>query len=85
MVLYFQLSFTRHLQKRESLKNKESSNEIKSLPPATQTIVNSVLSSIESSGTSATTVQDLTKLASLLSNKNLSPTQLAQDLSSLLT
>lgn len=62
----------------------EISNEIKSLPTKTQAIAKSALSAIESSGTTATTLQDLTKLASLLSNKNLSPTQLAQDLSSLL-
>ena len=62
----------------------EINDEIKSLPTETQTIAKSALSAIESSGTSATTLQDLTKLASLLSNKNLSPTQLGQDLDSLL-
>ena len=59
-------------------------DEINALPTETQAIAKSALSAIESSGTSATTLQDLTKLASLLSNKNLSPTQLGQDLDSLL-
>ena len=62
----------------------EISNEIKSLPSETQGIAKTVLNSIESSGTTATTLQDLTKLASLLSNKNLSQDQLLEDLSSLL-
>ena len=59
-------------------------DEINSLPTETQAIAKSALSSIEALGTSATTLQDLTKLASLVSNKNLSPTQLEEDLSSLL-